>query len=125
MVLHGETLAEAAAHAHGLATSLGLVFIHPYDDPAVIAGQGTLALEMLEDAPELDALVIPVGGGGLLAGCAVAARGLRPGIAVFGVEVEAYAAMAQRLAGRARYRSAARPSPRASRCATSARCRWR
>ncbi len=99
VVLHGETLAESAAHAHGLATSLGLVFIHPYDDPAVMAGQGTLALELLEDAPELDTLVVPVGGGGLLAGCAVAARGLRPDIAVFGVEVEGYAAMAQRLAG--------------------------
>jgi len=66
----------------------------------VIAGQGTLALEFLEDAPDLDALVIPVGGGGLLAGCLVAAMALKPGIAVYGVEVEAYAPMAQRLAGR-------------------------
>jgi threonine dehydratase len=99
VVLHGETLAEAAAHAHALAARDGLVFIHPYDDPAVMAGQGTLALELLEDAPDLDTLVVPVGGGGLLAGCAVAARGLRPGMAVFGVEVEGYAAMAQRLAG--------------------------
>ena len=74
MVLHGETLAEAAAHAHELARGTGLVFVHPYDDPGVIAGQGTLALEMLQDAPELDALVFPVGGGGLLAGCAAAAR---------------------------------------------------
>lgn len=99
VVLHGETLAEAAAHAQALAADQGLVFIHPYDDPAVMAGQGTLALELLEDAPALDTLVVPVGGGGLLAGCAVAARGLRPDIAVFGVEVEGYAAMAQRLAG--------------------------
>ncbi len=99
IVLHGATLAEAAAHAHALAAEQGLVFIHPYDDPAVIAGQGTLVLEMLQDAPDLDALIIPVGGGGLLAGCAVAATSLRPGIAVFGAEVEAYAAMAQRLAG--------------------------
>ena len=83
-----------------LALERQLVFVHPYDDPAVMAGQGTLALEMLEDAPDLDALVIPVGGGGLLAGCLVAATTLRPGIAVFGVEVEAYAAMAQKLAGR-------------------------
>ena len=75
VVLHGETLAEAAAHALALADGEGRVFIHPYDDPAVMAGQGTLALELLEDAPDLDALVIPVGGGGLLAGCAVAARG--------------------------------------------------
>ncbi len=100
VVLHGETLAEAASHAAQLAEIRQLVFIHPYDDKAVIAGQGTLALELLADAPDLDALVIPVGGGGLLAGCLVAATALRPGIAVFGVEVEAYAAMAQRLAGR-------------------------
>lgn len=100
IVLHGATLAEAAAHAHALAAEKGLVFVHPYDDPAVIAGQGTVALEMLQDAPDLDALIIPVGGGGLLAGCAVAATSLRPGIAVFGAEVESYPAMAQRLAGR-------------------------
>jgi threonine dehydratase len=101
VVLHGDTLAESAAHASHLAEIRQLVFIHPYDDPAVIAGQGTLALELLADAPDLDALVIPVGGGGLLAGCLIAATALKPGIAVFGVEVEAYAAMAQRVAGRA------------------------
>ncbi len=99
VVLHGETLAEAAAHALALAESDGRVFIHPYDDPAVVAGQGTLALDLLEDAPELDALVIPVGGGGLIAGCAVAAAAIRPGIEVIGVEVAAYAALAQLLAG--------------------------
>ena len=100
VVLHGETLAESAAHALHLAETHQRVFIHPYDDPAVIAGQGTLALEFLEDVPDLDALVIPVGGGGLLAGCMIAAMALKPGIAVYGVEVEAYAAMAQRIAGR-------------------------
>ncbi len=99
VVLHGETLAEAAAHARQLALAEGLTFIHPYDDPAVVAGQGTAALELLEDAPGLDTLAIPVGGGGLLAGCATAARALSPSIQVFGVEVEAYPAMAQRLAG--------------------------
>jgi threonine dehydratase len=99
VVLHGETLAESASHAAQLAEAEGRVFIHPYDDPAVIAGQGTLALELLEDFPDLDVLIVPVGGGGLLAGCATAARAIRPGIAVFGVEVEAYAPMAQRLAG--------------------------
>ena len=99
VVLHGEMLADAAEHAYRLAREEGLVFIHPYDDPAVMAGQGTLALEMLEDAPELDALVIPVGGGGLIAGCAVAATAVKPGIEVIGVEVSAYAALAQRLAG--------------------------
>jgi len=100
VVLVGETLAEAAAHAHELAAAQSLVFIHPYDDIGIIAGQGTMALEMLQDAPDLDALIIPAGGGGLLAGCMVAASALRPGIAVYGAEVEAYAAMAQRLAGR-------------------------
>src|SRR5258708_8897759 len=100
VVLHGETLAEAAAHALHLAEMHQSVFVHPYDDPAVISGQGTLALELLQDAPDLDALVIPVGGGGLLAGCLIAAMAMKPGIAVYGVEVEAYAPMAQRLAGR-------------------------
>ncbi len=99
VVLHGEMLAEAAAHARTLAEREGLVFVHPYDDPAVMAGQGTLALEMLEDAPELDTLVIPVGGGGMIAGCAVAAAGMKPGIEVIGVEVAAYSALAQILAG--------------------------
>ncbi|MDO9707359.1 threonine ammonia-lyase [Paracraurococcus lichenis] len=99
VVLHGETLAESAAHAHELALKEGLTFVHPYDDLGVIAGQGTMVLEMLEDAPALDALVFPVGGGGLLTGCAAAARELRPGLPVYGVEVEGYPAMAQRLAG--------------------------
>ena len=100
VVLHGETLAEAAAHAHALADDGKLTFVHPYNDLGVMAGQGTLALELLEEAPDLDALIIPVGGGGLLAGCLTAATALKPGIAVYGVEVEAYAAMAQRIAGR-------------------------
>jgi threonine dehydratase len=99
VVLHGETLAEAAAHAAALAAERKLVFLHPYNDVGVMAGQGTLALELLQDAADLDALVIPLGGGGLLAGCATAAKAIRPGIAVFGVEVAAYSAMAQLLAG--------------------------
>ncbi len=100
VVLFGDTLTEAAAHAHERADRDGLVFIHPYDDPAVMAGQGTLALELLEDAPDLDVLVIPVGGGGMISGCAVAAVALRPGIEVIGVEVAAYASVTQTLAGR-------------------------
>jgi threonine dehydratase len=99
VVLHGDTLAEAAAHAHDLALREGLTFIHPYDDHAVIAGQGTAALEMLEDFPAIDTLCVPVGGGGLLAGSAAAALELKPGIQIFGVEVENYPAMAQRLKG--------------------------
>ena len=101
VVLHGEMLAEAAAHAHHLADMEGLVFIHPYDDPGIIAGQGTLALELLQDFPDLDVLVVPVGGGGLISGSVIAARAMKPGIEVVGVEVESYSAMAQRLAGRA------------------------
>ncbi len=100
VVLEGETLAESAAHAHQLAADQHLVFIHPYDDAGIIAGQGTMALEMLQDVPDLDALIIPTGGGGLLAGCLIAATEMQPGIAVYGAEVETYAAMAQRLAGR-------------------------
>jgi threonine dehydratase len=99
VVLHGETLAEAAAHAEALAIERGFVFVHPYNDVDVMAGQGTVAMELLQDAPDLDALVIPVGGGGLLAGCVTTARAMKPGIAVYGVEVAAYSAMAQRLAG--------------------------
>ncbi|WP_191084240.1 threonine ammonia-lyase [Roseococcus microcysteis] len=99
VVLFGESLAEAASHAHELALREGLTFIHPYDDPAVIAGQGTMALEMLEDAPQIECLAIPVGGGGLCSGVATAVAELRPGLPVFGVEVEGYPAMAQRLAG--------------------------
>ena len=99
VVMHGDTLAEAASHALALAEREGLVFVHPYDDPAVMAGQGTLALELLADVPDLDTVVLPIGGGGLIAGCAVAACATKPGIEVIGVEVAAYAAMAQRLAG--------------------------
>jgi threonine dehydratase len=99
VVLHGETLAEAAAHAHELAAAEALVFVHPYNDPAVIAGQGTMALEIIEDAPDLDCLVVPTGGGGFLSGCAIAARAMRPALEVLGVEVESYAGFAQALAG--------------------------
>lgn len=98
--LEGETLAESAAFARQLAADENLVFVHPYNDPAVIAGQGTVALEMLEDQPALDCLLTPVGGGGLVAGCAIAASGHASAVEVIGVEVESYAAVAQHLAGR-------------------------
>jgi len=97
VVLHGETVEEAAAHARHLAAVEGLVFIHPYDDPAVMAGQGTLALEMLEDAPALDFLVVPIGGGGLISGCAVTAEAVSPATEVIGVQVAPYSALAQRM----------------------------
>ena len=99
VVLEGESLAEAAAHAHALAAREGYSFIHPYDDPAVINGQGTVGLEMLEAAPELEVLVVPVGGGGLIAGIATAAKALRPGLQVLGVESKSWSAMHQRLNG--------------------------
>lgn len=90
VILEGETLDEASAHAHQLAQEQHLVFIHPFDDAQVIAGQGTVALEMLSVHPELDTLVVPIGGGGLIAGCAIAAKELRPDIRIIGVEVESY-----------------------------------
>ncbi len=99
VVLEGDTLAQAALHARELERREGLTFIHPYDDPAVVAGQGTVALEMLEQAPELDMLVVPVGGGGLIAGMAVAAKALKPALQVFGVESKNWCAMHQRLTG--------------------------
>jgi threonine dehydratase len=98
VVLPGDTLAEAGAEAHRLAAEQKLVFVHPYDDPRIIAGQGTIALEMLQDAPGLDTLVAPVGGGGMIGGCAIAARGLQPDIKVIGVETASYSAMRQLLA---------------------------
>lgn len=99
VVLHGDTLDEARAHARALAAQQGLVFVHPYDDEAVAAGQGTVALEMLADVPDLDALVIAVGGGGLIAGMATAAKALRPGIEVVGVQTERFPAMVNAIKG--------------------------
>ncbi len=90
VVLHGETLYEAAQKAREIAAAQALVFVHPYDDAAVMAGQGTVALEMLADAPDLDMLIIPLGGGGLMAGNAIAATALKPGIELVGVEAELY-----------------------------------
>ncbi len=98
--LHGESLDDAAVYARQLAEAGNLLFVHPYDDALVIAGQGTVALEMLERVPDLDALVIPIGGGGLIAGCAVAARAIRPEIEIVGVQTRRFPAMKQALAGR-------------------------
>jgi threonine dehydratase len=90
VLLDGETLAEAQARAEAIALERGLTLVHPYDDPLVIAGQGTIALEMLEAAPDLEMLVIPVGGGGLIAGNAVAARSVAPQIEIIGAEAALY-----------------------------------
>jgi len=99
VVLEGETVDDAAICARNLADEHGLVFIHPYDDPHVIAGQGTVGLEMLAAAPELDALVVPIGGGGLIAGVATAARAIRPGVEVIGVQAAACPSMYRKRAG--------------------------
>ena len=99
VILHGEQLSEASAYSQRLARTRGLHQIHPYDDPLVIAGQGTIILEMLAVVPNLDVLVIPVGGGGLIAGCAIAAKAIQPGIEVIGVQSSRYPAMLQALAG--------------------------
>ncbi len=92
VVLHGAGLAEATAEAERLAAE-GRTFVHPYDDPAVIAGQGTVALELLEDHPELDSLIVPTGGGGLLAGMAVVGRALRPEMTIVGAQSDRWASM--------------------------------
>jgi len=102
VVLHGETLYESAEEAHRIAAAERLVLIHPYDDPAIMAGQGTVALEMLADAPDLDVLVIPIGGGGLMAGNAVAARAIRPDIELVGVEAALYPSFLNALDGKDR-----------------------
>ena len=93
VILDGETVAEAQTRAEAIAAAQNLVWVHPYDDPKIIAGQGTIALEMLEDSPELDVLVVPIGGGGLVAGCAIAARAKKPSIEIVGVEAALYPSM--------------------------------
>ncbi len=97
VVLFGESIAESATRAHAIAEQERLVFVHPFDDPKIIAGQGTVALEMLADAPDLDLLVVPVGGGGLIAGISLAAEAMRPKIEIFGVESALYPSLWNKL----------------------------
>ena len=99
VVLHGDTLDEASAHAHALADAQGLSFVHPYDDDTIAAGQGTVGLEMMQAVPDLDCLVIAVGGGGLIAGIATAAKALKPGIEVIGVQAQRFPAMVNAIQG--------------------------
>jgi threonine dehydratase len=99
VVLEGESFDEASAHARKLEQQLGLTFVHPFDDPHVAAGQGTVGLEMLEDVPELEVLAIPVGGGGLSAGMGTIARDMKPDIQLIGVEAELYPSMFNLLKG--------------------------
>jgi threonine dehydratase len=99
VVLHGETVAEAEARALKLADGDGLVLIHPYDDPKIIAGQGTIGLEFLEEDPALDALIVPIGGGGLISGIAIAAKAMKPEIEIIGVEAALFPSMWNALHG--------------------------
>ncbi|MBA2771235.1 MAG: threonine ammonia-lyase [Pseudomonadota bacterium] len=93
VVLHGSMFDDAYAKAREIEAAEGMVFVHPFDDRDIIAGAGTLGLEMLEDAPDLDTVVVPVGGGGLMSGVAIAARALKPDIELIGVEAELYPSM--------------------------------
>ncbi|MCW1430493.1 threonine ammonia-lyase [Novosphingobium sp. JCM 18896] len=102
VVLEGESFDEALIHARKLEAELGLTFVPPFDDPQVAAGQGTVALEMLEDVPDLEVLAIPVGGGGLASGMGVVARDINPDIQLIGVEAELYPSMFNLLKGATR-----------------------
>src|SRR5205085_5420755 len=93
VVLCGQIVDDAFTRARELEREHGYVFIHAFDDPAVIAGAGTLGIEMLEDAPDLDTIVVPIGGGGLMSGIAIAARAIKPDIEMIGVEAELYPSM--------------------------------
>jgi threonine dehydratase len=93
VILHGTSVDDAFVKARELEAEKGFVFVHAFDDPQVIAGQGTIALEMLEVAPDLDTLVVPIGGGGIMSGTGIAARALKPGIELIGVEAELYPSM--------------------------------
>ena len=92
-VLCGAMFDDAYARARELALENGFVFVHPFDDPQIIAGAGTLGIELLEDAPELDTIVVPIGGGGLMSGVSIAARSIKPDIELIGVEAELYPSM--------------------------------
>jgi threonine dehydratase len=99
VIICGVTLEEAGAFAREHCQARDLVFIHPYDDPLVIAGQGTTALEMLEAVPNLDTLVVPIGGGGLISGIAIAAKALKPDLRIVGVQARLYPSMYNAIKG--------------------------
>lgn len=99
VILEGETFDEAYAHARKLEASNGYTFVHPFDDPRIVAGQGTIALEMLEDAPGIDSFVVPIGGGGLISGIATVAKAQPRAIEVIGVQAELYPSMYNRVSG--------------------------
>lgn len=100
VVLIGDNLDDSKAYVADRVADDGLILVHPFDDPLIVAGQGTVALEMLADLPDLDLLVVPIGGGGLIGGMAVAAKALKPDVRVIGVEAALYPSMTDALAGR-------------------------
>ncbi|CCE08735.1 putative Threonine ammonia-lyase [Bradyrhizobium sp. STM 3843] len=100
VIVSGATLEEAGAFARSHGEANGLTLIHPYDDPLIIAGQGTVALEMLDAIPDLDTLVVPIGGGGLISGMAIAARARKPSMRIIGVQAELYPSMYNAVYGR-------------------------
>ena len=122
VILAGEGIAEASAVADGLIAQHGYTLIHPYDDPAVIAGQGTAGLEFIEDCPALDCMIVPIGGGGFVSGVAAAVKALKPGIEIIGVEVESYL-RPMPPCGAKRLAAAGRRLPKASRSPPAARIR--
>jgi threonine dehydratase len=99
IVIEGMTLDESYGRARKIADDEGMTLVHPFDDPVIVAGAGTVGLEMLEDAPELDVLVVPIGGGGLISGISIAAKALKPSIEIYGVEAELYPSMYDALKG--------------------------
>jgi threonine dehydratase len=99
VILHGDSLDQARSHAEEIAREQQLTFVHPYDDEAIIAGQGTVALEMLQQVPELDVLIVAVGGGGLIAGMATVAKALKPAMEVVGVQTSRFPAMVNAIKG--------------------------
>jgi threonine dehydratase len=99
IILHGETYDDANTYAREVCAQRDLVFVHPFDDRDVIAGQGTIALEMLEDVPELEVLPVPIGGGGLISGMATAAKAVKPDIDIIGVEAAMYPSFTARMRG--------------------------
>ena len=101
VILHGDTLDAASEHARALAREQGLTFVHPFDDEAIMAGQGTLALEMLAEQPDLDTLVVPIGGGGLISGVATAAKALKAGIRMVGVQTARFPGAVNAITGSA------------------------
>ena len=102
VILFGDVVDDSFARAREIEAAEGLVFVHAFDDPKVIAGQGTIALEMLEAAPDLDLLLVPIGGGGLISGIATAAKAIKPGIEIIGVEAELYPSTKNAIDGRNR-----------------------